>query len=105
MPFRRSIAAREAGSQAKHCTLKRADCSRFSASEALQVLKNLGGTGRFRKERSVLRKEVQPPEPSRRTNVMLPFEGTRTIIPAPPLLHSNQTPATVLPRLRAFSFA
>jgi hypothetical protein len=30
------------------------------------------------------------------------FEGTRIIIPAPPLLHSNQTPVTVLPRLRAF---
>src|SRR3989337_4368515 len=39
----------------------------------------------------------------RAVGVMLPFEGTRTFIPAPPLLHSNQTPVTVLPRLRAFS--
>jgi hypothetical protein len=37
------------------------------------------------------------------SRVMSPFEGTRTIIPAPPLLHSNQTPVTDLPRLRAFS--
>src|SRR3990170_1741350 len=39
----------------------------------------------------------------RAVGVMLPFEGTRTFIPAPPLLPTNQTPVTVLPRLRAFS--
>jgi len=33
---------------------------------------------------------------------MLRFEGMRTFIPAPPLLHSNQTPVAVPPRLRAF---
>ena len=36
-------------------------------------------------------------------SVMLRFEGTQNIIPAPPLRHSNQTPVTDLPRLRAFS--
>ena len=38
----------------------------------------------------------------RPVRVIPQFEGMRTIIPAPPLLRSNQTPVTVLPRLRAF---